>query len=79
MSFHSTLAAHGRHPIPRDHATAPSLTHTTAVAIPGEITGVAAKLGELRYFKVALSDTVSNHYILCWLNGRALDSGQSVS
>ena len=28
-------------------------------------------------FKVALPETASNHYIFCWLNGRALDSGQA--
>ena len=32
----STPAAPGRHPIPRDRATAPSPTHTAALAIPGE-------------------------------------------
>ena len=72
----STPAAPGRHPIPRDRATAPSPTHTAALAIPGEIMGVAAKLGERRFFKVALPETGSNHYIFCSLNGRALDSGQ---
>ena len=72
----STPAAPGRHPIPRDRATAPSPTHTAALAIPGERTGVAAKLGERRFFKVALPETGSNHYIFCSLNGRALDSGQ---
>ena len=59
----STPAAPGRHPIPRDRATAPSPTHTAALAIPGERTGVAAKLGERRFFKVALPETASNHYI----------------
>ena len=78
MSFHSTLAAHGRHPIPRDHATAPSLTHTTALPIPGERTGVAAKLGEQQFFKVALPDMAKNYNIFCWLNGSTLDPGQSV-
>ena len=68
----------GRHPIPRDHATAPSPTHRAAFTIPGERTGVAAKLGERRFYKVALPETASNHYIFRWLNGRALDSGQSV-
>ena len=63
--------------MPRDRATAPSPTYTAAVAIPGERTGVAAKLGERRFFKVALPETASNHYISFWLSGRALDSGQA--
>ena len=75
----STPAAPGRHPIPGDRTTAPSRTHTAALAIPGKRTGVAAKLGERRFFKVALPETASIHYIFCWLNGRALDSVQSVS
>ena len=75
----STPAAPGRHPIPRDRATAPSPTHTAALSIPGERTGVAAKFGERRFFKVVLPETASNHYIFCWFNGRALHSGQSVS
>ena len=53
-----------RHPIPRDRATAPSPTHTAALAIPGERTGVAAKLVERRFFKVAFPETAINHYIL---------------
>ena len=48
---------------PRDRATAPSPTHTAALAIPGERTGVAAELGERRFFKVTLPEAVSNHYI----------------
>ena len=63
----------------RSPETAPSPTHIAAFAILGERTGVAAKLGEQRFFKVALPETASNRYIFCWLNGRALDSGQSVS
>ena len=35
--------------------------------------------GERRFFKIALPETGSNRYIFCWLNDRALDSGQSVS
>ena len=58
-----TPAASGRHPIPRDRATAPSPTHTAALAISGKRTGVAAILGERRFFKVALPETASNHYI----------------
>ena len=73
----STPAAPGRHPIPRDRAAAPSPTYTAALAIHADRTGVAAKLGERRFFKVALPETASNHYIFCWLNGRALDSGQT--
>ena len=45
--------------------------------IPGGRTGVTAKLGQQRVFKFALPETASNHYILYWLNGRALDSGQT--
>ena len=70
-----TPAASGRHPIPRDRATAPSPTHTAALAISGKRTGVATTLGERRFFKVALPETASDHYTFCWLNGRALDSG----
>ena len=42
----STSAAPGGHPILRDRATAPSSTHTAALAISGERTGVAAKLSD---------------------------------
>ena len=63
----STPAVQWRHPIPRDRAIALSPTHTTALAIPGERTGVAAKLGERRSLKVSLPKTASNHYILCWI------------
>ena len=62
----STPASPGRHPIPRDRATVPSPTHTAVLAIPGERTGVAAKLGDQRFFKVALPETASNHYIFCF-------------
>ena len=37
-----------------ERATVPSPTRTAALAIPGERTGVAANLGELGFFKVAL-------------------------
>ena len=60
----STPAIPGRHPIPQDRATAPSPTHTAALAIPCERTGVVAKLGERRVFKVALRKTASNHYFV---------------
>ena len=60
---------------PRPHATAPSPTHTAALATPGEITGVAAKLGERRFFKVALPET-ARHRDVCF-SRRALDSGQA--
>ena len=69
----STPAAPGRYPIPRDRAT----THTAAPAISGDRTGVTAKLGEGRYFEVALPETANNHYIFCWLNGRVLDPRQT--
>ena len=65
------------YPIPRDRSTAPSPTHTAALAMPGERTGVAAKLGERRFFKVALPETATTRYISFWLSGRALDSGQA--
>ena len=65
------------HPIPRDRGTAPSPTHTAALAIPAERTGIAAKLGERQFLKVALPEMASNHYISLWLSGRALDSGQA--
>ena len=58
----SILAAPGRHPIPRHRATAPSPTHTTALPIPGDRTGVAAKLGERQFFKVAPPETARSHY-----------------
>ena len=65
------------HPIPRDRVTAPSSTHVSALAIPGERTGVAAKLGDRRFFKVALPETASSHNFSFRLSGRSLDSGQS--
>ena len=46
MYVFSTPAIPGHHPIPRDRATAPRPTHTAALAIPGERTGVTVKLGE---------------------------------
>ena len=66
-----------RHPIPGDRVTAPSSTHTSALAIPGERTGVAAKLGDRQFFKVALPETASSHNFSFRLSGRSLDSGQS--
>ena len=72
-----TAATPESHPIPRDRSTAPIPTHTAALAIPGERTGVAAKLGERRFFKVSLPETASNHYIPFWLSDRVLDSGQA--
>ena len=65
--FFSTPAAPGRHPIPRDRATAPRRKNGRR----------SQTLGERRFFKGALSQTASNRYIFCWLNGRALDSGQT--
>ena len=61
----STPAAPERHPIHRIRATAPSPTHTAVLAIPGDRTGVAAKLSERRFFKVALPETATNQYSLC--------------
>ena len=63
----STPVAPGRHPIPRDRATAPSPTHTAALAIPDARTGIAAKVGERRLFKVALPETASNQYLVHFL------------
>ena len=77
IRYQKTAASPEHHPIPRDRATAPSPTHTAALAIPDESTGVAAKLGERRFFEVALPETASNHYVSFWLSGRALDSGQA--
>ena len=62
--------------MPRDRATAPSPTYTAAVAIPGERTGVAAKLGERRFFKISLPETASNLHIFFWLSGKVLNSAQ---
>ena len=61
-----TSSASGRHPIPRDRATALSPTHTATLEIPGERTGVAAKFGERGVLKVGLSEAANNtiHYIL---------------
>ena len=59
----STPSIPGRHRIPRDRATAASPTHTAAFAVPGEGTGVAAKIGKLR-FLFSLPEPVRNHYIL---------------
>ena len=42
----STPAAPGRRPLPRERTNAPRPTHTAALAIPGERTGVAVELGE---------------------------------
>ena len=69
----SPETARPRQVIPSYH----SPTHTAAHGIPGDRTGVAAKLGERRFFKVTLPETARNHYIFCWLNGRALHSGQA--
>ena len=45
----------GRHPIPRDSATMSSPTHAPADVISSEGRGVAAKLGERGFSKLALS------------------------
>ena len=42
----STPAATERQQTPEDSASVPRLTHTAALAIPGERTGVAPELGE---------------------------------
>ena len=48
----------------RSPETAPSPNHTADLAIPGEKKGVAAKLGERRFFKVAPPETARNHFFL---------------
>ena len=53
----SPPAAPERYPPPPDRASVSRPSHTAALAIPGERTGVAAKLGVRRFFKVALRDT----------------------
>ena len=75
--YPKTAATPERLLISRDCATALSLTHTGVLAIPGERTGVAAKLGERRLFKVAPRKAASNDNISFWLSGGALDSGQA--
>ena len=44
--------APGRHPIPRDRATAPSPTHTAALAIPGERTASQPNSGSGDFSKL---------------------------
>ena len=48
-------SAPGLHSIPQDHAIAPSTTHTAALAISGENTGIAVNFGERGLLKVGLS------------------------
>ena len=57
----STPAAPERQRTPEDIASVPRPTHTAALAIPGERTGVAPELGERRFFKVGLPETANNH------------------
>ena len=72
----STPAAPERQRTPEDIASEPRPTHTAALAIPGERTGVAPELDERGFLKVGLPETANNHYFLFWLSGRALDSGR---
>ena len=72
----STPADPERQRTPEDSASVPRPTHTAALAIPGERTGVAPELDERGFFKVDFPETVNNHYIFFWLSGRALDSGR---
>ena len=75
----STPAATEHQQTPEDSASVPRPTHTAALAIPGERTGVAPELGERGFLKVGLSETATNHYIFFWLSGRTLDSGRQQS
>ena len=72
----STPAVLERQGTPEDSASVPRPTHTAALAIPGERTGVAPELDERGFFKVDFPETVNNHCIFFWLSGRALDSGR---
>ena len=75
----STPAATEHQQTPEDSASVPRPTHTAALAIPGESTGVAPELGERGFLKVGLPETANNICIFFWLSGRALDSGRQKS
>ena len=63
-------------PRPRDRAK--SHPHSSP-RDPRRQNGRRSQTRRATIFKVALPEMASNHYIFCWLNGRALHSGQSVS
>ena len=75
----STPVAPERQGIPEDSASVPRPSHTATLAIPGEKTGVAPKLGERGFSNVDLPETANNHYLFFWLSGRALDYGRQKS
>ena len=51
-TYPKPAASPERYPIPLECATAPNRTQTVALAFPGKRTGVTAKIGEIRSFKV---------------------------
>ena len=51
-TYPKPAASPERYPIPLERATAPNRTQTVALAFPGKRTGVTAKIGEIRSFKV---------------------------
>ena len=53
----STPAVLERQGTPEDSASVPRPTHTAALAIPGERTGVAPELGERGFLKVRLPES----------------------
>ena len=55
-----------RHPTPRGRATEPRLPHMAALGVPGEITGVIAKLGKRGSSKGSLPRTS------CFIPGMAV-------
>ena len=71
----STPAAPERQRTHENSASVPRPTHTAALAIPGDRTGVAPEVGERGFLKVGLPKMANNSYIFFWLSGRALDSG----
>ena len=75
----STPPAPERQRTPEDSASVPRPTHTEALAISGERTGVAPELGGRGFLKVGLPKTANDHYIFFWHSGRALNSGRQKS
>ena len=59
----STPAAPECQRTPEDSTSVPRPTHTAALAIPGESTGVAPELGERGFLKVGLPETANNNYV----------------
>ena len=58
----STPTAPERQRTPEDSARALRPTHTAALAIPGERTGVAPELGEGGFSKVGLPEAGNKHF-----------------